>query len=326
MAGTMYFMYWLLDNYNSNPEAKYLVDNREIFIIPVANPDGYVRNQTTNPNGGGSWRKNRKVSPGGCFGVDLNRNYNYGWGFNNGSSGDPCSDTYRGPSAGSEPETQAVKNLLAFAQPKIGFSVHSEAGRYLNPYGYNDSTVSYEIYSDFSGDFASENNYTYGTVREMLNYYSSGTTRDYMHSIGGYCWTPEVGGGSFWPPISQIIPVANEMLPSYKYLSWVSGAYARFQNYTIQGNGYVERNDTLRLLIGVRNKGLSQPSANVNVSITTSYPNITPITPAINYGSINARQIKYNASPFMFRLTNSAAYLDEIKLIVRITGKRGIIS
>ncbi len=319
MAGTMYFMYWLLDNYNSNPEAKYLVDNREIFVIPVANPDGYVRNQTTNPNGGGSWRKNRKVSPGGCFGVDLNRNYNYGWGYNNGSSGDPCSDTYRGPSAGSEPETQAVKNLLAFAQPKIGFSVHSEAGRYLNPYGYNDSTVSYEIYSDFSGDFASENNYTYGTVKEMLNYYSSGTTRDYMHSIGAYCWTPEVGGGSFWPPISQIIPVANEMLPSYKYLSWVSGAYARFQNYTIQGNGYAERNDTLRLLVGVRNKGLSQPSANVNVSITTSYPNITAMNSVINYGSINARQIKYNASPFTFRLTNSAAYLDEIKLIVRIT-------
>ncbi|NOS85356.1 MAG: T9SS type A sorting domain-containing protein [Ignavibacteria bacterium] len=316
MAGTMYFMYWLLDNYNTNSEAKYIVDNREIYIIPVVNPDGYVRNQTTNPNGGGNWRKNRRVNGGGCIGVDLNRNYNYGWGFNSGSSNDPCSDTYRGPSAGSEPEVLAVKTLCAAIQPKISFSVHSEAGRYLNPYGYNDSTVAYEIYSDFSGDFASENNFTYGTVIEMLDYYSSGTTRDWLHSIGCYAWTPEVGGGSFWPTQSQIIPAANEMLPSYKYLAWVGGAYAKFQNYSIIGNGYVERNDTLRLNIGIRNKGLSQSADNVTVTVSTSYPNITALNPTHNYGSITQRQIKYNTLPISFRLTNSATYLDEIKLIV----------
>lgn len=316
MAGTVYFMYWLLDNYNTNPEAKYLVDNREIYFVPVVNPDGYVRNQTTNPNGGGNWRKNRKNNGNGCFGVDLNRNYNYGWGFNSGSSSDPCSDTYRGPSAGSEPETQAIKNLVTAIQPKISFSVHSEAGRYLNPYGYNDSTVAYEIYSDFSGDFASENNFTYGTVIEMLDYYSSGTTRDWLHSIGCYAWTPEVGGGSFWPSQAQIIPAANEMLPSYKYLAWVGGAYAKFQNYTITGNGYVERNDTLRLNIGIRNKGLSLPANSVTISVSTSYPNITAINSSHNYGSINPRQVKYNSVPISFRLTNSAAYMDEIKLIV----------
>lgn len=317
MAGTMYFMFWLLDNYNTNPEAKYLVDNREIFFIPVVNPDGYVRNQTTNPNGGGGWRKNRRNNGGSCFGVDLNRNYNYGWGNNSGSSGDPCSDTYRGPSAGSEPETQAVKNFCAQILPKIGFSVHSVAGRYLNTLSYTDTAIAYDVYSDFSGDFASENNYTYGTVIEMLQYYSSGTTRDWLHKVNGtYCWTPEVGGSSFWPNQSEIIPVANEMLPSYKYLSWVGGAYAKFQNYSVLGNGYVEANDTLRLNIGIRNKGLSQPSNNTTVSITTSYPNIVPMTASNNYGSINARQIKYNPVPFMFRLTGSAVYMDEIKLIV----------
>jgi len=316
MAGTMYFMYWLLDNYNSNPEAKYLVDNREIFIVPVVNPDGYVRNQTTNPNGGGSWRKNRRNNGDGSFGVDLNRNYNYGWGLNSGSSGVPSSETYRGPFAASEPETQAIKAIIALISPKIAFSVHSVAGRYLNPYGYNDSAISYDIYSDFSGDFASGNNFTYGTVKEMLNYYSSGTTRDYLHSEGCYAWTPEVGGSGFWPSSSQIVPLANEMLHSYQYLTWVGGAYAKFQNYTIQGTGYVERNDTLKLQIGIRNKGLSLPSNNVIVSVTTSYPNITELNSTINYGSIAQRQIKYNALPFTFRLSNSAAFMDEIKLIV----------
>jgi len=196
MATIMYFMYWLLENYGTNPEVTYLVNNREIYFVPVVNPDGYVYNQTTNPNGGGFWRKNRRNN-GTCYGVDLNRNYNYGWGLNSGSSPDPCSDTYRGPSAGSEPETQAIKNFVQSIRPEISFSFHSVAGRYLNPYGYTDTAVSYEIYSEFSSNFASYNNYTYGTVIEMLNYYSSGTTRDYLHSIGSYCWTPEVGGSGF---------------------------------------------------------------------------------------------------------------------------------
>lgn len=97
------------------------------------------------------------------------------------------------------------------------------------------------------------------------------------------------------------------------------GAYAKFQNYTILGNGYAERNDTLKLNIGIRNKGLSLPSNNTSVTITTSYPNITAVNSTHNYGTINARQIKYNTVPFSFRLTNSAAYMDEIKLFVRTT-------
>ena len=319
MASMMYFMYWLLENYNTNPEATYLVNNREIFFVPIVNVDGYVYNQTINPNGGGSWRKNRRLNAGGCYGVDLNRNYPYGWGYNSGSSNNPCSNTYRGPSAGSEPEAQAVMNFIGPKNPKIAFSVHSVAGRYLNPYGYTDTSIAYEIYSEFSSDFSSENNYPYGTVKEMLDYYSSGTTRDWLHSIGCYAWTPEVGGSSFWPSISEIIPVAAENLPGFKYLAWVGGNYARFQNYTLLGKGYVERNDTLVLQIGIKNKGLSKTSRNVMVDITSPYAEIVPLVSSVSYDSIQARQVKYNTgNPFKFRLTNSAGYMDEIKLFVSV--------
>ena len=96
------FMEWLCENYGENPDATYIVNERQIWFIPVVNPDGYVYNQTTNPNGGGMWRKNRRNN-GGSYGVDNNRNYTYMWGYdNNGSSSDPSSQTYRGPSAGSE--------------------------------------------------------------------------------------------------------------------------------------------------------------------------------------------------------------------------------
>ncbi len=318
MASLMYFMYWLLENYSTNTEAAYLVNNREIFLVPIVNVDGYEYNRQTNPNGGGQWRKNRRNN-GSCYGVDLNRNYPYGWGYNSGSSNDPCDQTYRGPSAGSEPETQAVMNFIQPKNPKISLSVHSYAGRYLNPYGYTDTSIAYEIYSEFSSDFSSENNYLYGTVKEMLDYYSSGTTRDWLHSIGCYAWTPEVGGSGFWPSISQIIPVASENLAGFKYLSWVGGAYAQFQNYTLLGKGYAERNDTIVLQIGVKNKGLSKTSKNVTVSITSPYANLTPLVSTISYDSIPARQVKYNTSnPFKFRLTNSANYMDEIKLIVSV--------
>lgn len=318
MASIVYYMYWLLENYGTNPEATYLLNNREIFFVPVVNPDGYVYNQTTNPNGGGFWRKNRRNN-GSCFGVDLNRNYNYGWGTSSGSSSDPCSETYRGPSAGSEPETQVIKNFTQQINPTIAFSTHSVAGRYLNPYGYTDTSANYDVYSEFSSDFASTNNYLYGTVIEMLQYYSSGTTRDYLHSQGTYCWTPEVGGSSFWPNQSEIIPVANENLYGMKYLSWVGGAFADYLNYKILGNGYVQKNDTLQLQTTLKNRGLSQTSKNVTVDVTSPYPNLTALNPSVNYDSIQSRQYKNNSSnPFKFKITSSALYMDEMKFIISV--------
>ena len=319
MASMMYYMYWLLENYGTNPEATYLVNNREMFFVPVVNPDGYVYNQTTNPNGGGGWRKNRKNSGGGDYGVDLNRNYDYGWGNNSGSSNDPGSETYRGPSAGSEPETQAIKNYIGQINPKISFSMHSYAGRYLNPYGYNDSTVSFDIYSEFTSDFSSSNNYLYGTVKEMLDYYSSGTTRDYLHSHGTYCWTPEVGGTDFWPLQSEIIPVASENLYGLKYLCWVGGAFADLQNYKISGKGYANRNDTLSLQFTLKNRGLSMTVKNVTVDVTSLYANALPVNASSNYDSIPARQLKNNSGePVRFRLTSSAVLMDEMKLIISV--------
>ena len=80
------------------------------------NPDGYIYNEEIEPDGGGMHRKNRRDT--GCGlgtqrGVDLNRNYGFGWGANDtGSSPDPCSAIYRGESAFSEPEIEIVKDFI----------------------------------------------------------------------------------------------------------------------------------------------------------------------------------------------------------------------
>ena len=107
------YMYYLLENYNSNAEVKYLVDNLEMYFVPVVNPDGYIHNETNNPNGGGMWRKNRRDNLDGEWGVDLNRNYGWNWGLDNtGSSPNTQSDTYRGDSAFSEAETPDFCELV----------------------------------------------------------------------------------------------------------------------------------------------------------------------------------------------------------------------
>ena len=87
------------------------MDNRELYIVSIVNPDGMVYNEQTNPNGGGMWRKNRRYNGGGSYGVDPNRNYPFEW-YGGGSSSDPNSETYRGPSPGSEPEVQALMDFI----------------------------------------------------------------------------------------------------------------------------------------------------------------------------------------------------------------------
>jgi carboxypeptidase T len=325
MEVQLYFMYWLCENYATNPEAAYLVNNREIFFVPCVNVDGYEYNRSTNPNGGGDWRKNRRNN-GGSYGVDINRNYGYGWGLNSGSSNDPASDTYRGPSAFSEPETQGVRDFLLAKHPKVGLSIHSVAGDILNPYSYCDTAIRYDLYSDWSSEFGPTNGYPYGTVNEMLAYYSSGTTRDYMHVTGTYAWTVEISGSDFWPASSEIIPLNNLNLPMMKYISWIGGAYPKMQNFTVAGKGAVSKNDTLQLKIAVRNKGISQTSKNVVVEVTTNYANATPMVTSVNYDSIQVKQIKENASnPFKFKISNSAVIGDNMQFICTVK-QEGIVA
>ncbi len=102
------FAEWLLTGYDDDPTARWLVDHREVHIIAQQNPDG----RRAVEDGQSMWRKNSNLEacPGGTPGVDLNRNSNYFWG--DASSGDTCSQIYRGTDPASEPETQAVQDYL----------------------------------------------------------------------------------------------------------------------------------------------------------------------------------------------------------------------
>lgn len=207
LSQMIFFLWHLLENYAQDPQIQYIVNNAELYFIPCVNPDGYLYNEATDPQGGGLFRKNRRANPNGTFGVDLNRNYGHFWGNDDqGSSPNPGSDTYRGPSGFSEPETQMVRDFCLEHGFQIALNYHTFSNLLIYPWGYNDSlaTPGFKILGDF---LTAENSYKVGTASETVGYAVNGTSDDWMYfATNSLAFTPEVGPGSygFWPPETAI--------------------------------------------------------------------------------------------------------------------------
>ena len=203
----------LLLNYGSNPRFTEFVDQREIWIVPTVNPDGFVYVENVNTN----WRKNRRNN-GGSFGVDLNRNYDYQWGHDdNGSSSFPSSDIYRGPSPASEPEIQAVQNFVNSRSFVFSISYHSYGNWWLWGPGYKPGLgVDQDVFAGYGEHVASLNGYEPGNPASGTIYITNGSADDWLHNSPAhakiYGMTPEVGGPSdgFYPPESRIGPLILE--------------------------------------------------------------------------------------------------------------------
>jgi len=264
MATLMYFMWYLLENYGINPEVTYLVNNRQIFCVPIFNPDGYEKNRADAPSGGGMWRKNRRNN-GTSYGVDLNRNFGYMWGYDNiGSSSTPSSETYRGPSAWSEPESQAVRDHILGKNIGTYFNMHSWQDAILYPWGYiNSLTPDADTYIEFASDMCSLNGYSHGNSFQILGYNSNGSIRDWLYGeqtvknkIYGY--TIEIGNSSdyFWPPQSRIFPIAQQNVKSLMYQSYAAGDYAKLNSWTLTPE-FFNPGETITLTPVLRNKGLA---------------------------------------------------------------------
>ena len=304
MATNINYMFWLLENYDTDPAVQFLVNNRELYFVPVVNPDGYVHNEQIDPNGVGLWRKNRRNSPGGCIGVDLNRNYSFGYNHNSDcSSGDPCSNTYRGTGPFSEPETTVISNFLAQIEPKMGFSIHSTAGSYLMPFGFDTSPPAFGIFSEWASAFLNENDYPYGVTFQMLGYTSCGTTRDYFFSEGIYGWTPEIDGDGFWPTPSTIFDLVGENVRPMYYQSWIAGAYLDVQSHTQLGDALI--GSSFDLIVEVKNVGVGAGADVVSVVLEASSPFVS-VSTASGYGTVLPREKKDNSSsPFTIEIDPS---------------------
>lgn len=150
------FIEMLVEGYSTNADITWILEHNEIHAILYVNPDGRAISEKYPDS---YWRKN--LNPKGCGnGVDLNRNLDFMWGDTNGSSNDPCADDYHGPSANSEPETQAVvayaKSLFPEGQRKddpenemnqafgeditgVYIDIHASGGYVYYPWGHKDA-------------------------------------------------------------------------------------------------------------------------------------------------------------------------------------------
>lgn len=221
---TLYILNTLVNGYNGgDARIQNIVNNREVYIIFNLNPDGGEYDIATGSYR--SWRKNRQPNSGSSYvGTDLNRNYGYRWGCCGGSSGSTSSDTYRGPSAFSAPETQRIRDFIASRvvggkqQITSSISYHTYSELILWPYGYTTADVPADMTQDDRNVFA-----TLGQSMAQTTGYTPQQSSDLYITDGDFSdWAygtykmfaftfemyPKSNPPGFYPPASVI---ANEV-------------------------------------------------------------------------------------------------------------------
>jgi len=237
----LYYLQYLVRNYAAADSVREVVDSRELYFVPIVTPDGYEINWRLFEENQvfGMWRKNARDNDAngeldGQDGVDLNRNFDYQWGYDDrGSSGSVNRDNYRGTSAFSEPESVVIRDFLAAREVVTSYNYHSYAEVLLNPFGYIDRlTPDSLLYMRLGKLLTRDNGYRYGNAPRALgsSYRVNGEMTDWMYGdtlVKGkiFAWAPEIGTSQdgFWPPRSRITPLAAEHLSMNLWLSRISG-------------------------------------------------------------------------------------------------------
>lgn len=164
---------YLTSNYGKDAEVTSWVDGTEIWVIPMFNLDG--NNKMWNKDS--MWRKNTR----GGHGVDLNRNYPYGWDSCRGSSARRSAQDYRGSAPASEPETQAMMKFVASIKPVFNISYHSYSEIVLYPFGCRpNKTPVDEAVEAIGAEIGKAIDYKPGTAWELL-YNADGGDIDWMY-------------------------------------------------------------------------------------------------------------------------------------------------
>ncbi len=214
----LYLAEYLLENHGSDPQLTADINNLEIWIIPVMNPDGFDYTWTTYRY----WRKNRRDNGDGTFGVDLNRNYDWSW-----EKGDPTpsSNLYHGTAPFSEPETQALRDLALASNMSVYVAYHTYSQLILYPWGdtYDvppDEIVLKTMARDMQALIpnVAGGGVPYTVMQSIYLYPAYGVSEDWFYgATGAMSFTLELypegpSGGGFYPNPVAIPDVVEDNL------------------------------------------------------------------------------------------------------------------
>ena len=203
------FIQYLLTNYGTDGDATWLLDETEIYVVPLVNPDGRKIAET-----GLMKRKNTNNLTGGCTGtttgIDLNRNYSFWWGTVNLPSDPPCGETWPGLTAASEPEIQGSQALITSLFPDqrlpdrsspapldatgVFLDMHSYGNLVLYPWGEDATPPPNPQFAEIARKMASYNGYN--PIQSINLYATSGTAHDYAYGELGVAGLGMETGGS----------------------------------------------------------------------------------------------------------------------------------
>jgi len=324
----MMLIEYLASNYGVDPTITHLLDNREIYVVPVVNPDGSLYNESTNPSGGGMWRKNRRNNGGGIYGVDPNRNYPFQW-VGPGSSTDPSSEVYRGPSAGSEPEIQALMGLINSHAFVTAQSFHSYSNLTLFPWGYTTAdSPHHAIFTQMADIMTRENGYAPGQPGDLL-YDVNGASFDWLYGASMehpmcLAFSNEIGSGSdgFWPLESRRDALFQENLWPSLYQIMASGLFVEAHTPVVlggDGNGRLDAGETAGLSFSLENLGIFATANDVTVTLSTSDPYIVLQETNRSLGGMGGMgTIDVSAAPFLVEVDASLPASRSIKVRINV--------
>jgi len=220
---------YLLTNYGIDGDATWLLDEQQLVIVPILNPDGRKIAET-----GQLKRKNMNTNTGGCSqlntGIDLNRNYAFDWGTVNRPSDPPCGETWPGLTPASEPEISAGQALIASIFPDqrpatdrttpapldatgVTLDMHSTGNLMLYPWGEDTLPPPNLQLRTIMRKCASYNGYN--PIQTIQLYATSGTSQDWTYGelgVAGFGMEVGLGSGS-----------CGGFMPAYSCLDGGSG-------------------------------------------------------------------------------------------------------
>ncbi|MEO8377045.1 MAG: M14 family metallopeptidase, partial [Candidatus Sumerlaeota bacterium] len=232
LAGTTLqgLIQYVLDHKDTDPRAAAAINNFQIYVLLVSNPDGYVYTQTTDR----LWRKNRRNNGNGTYGVDINRNFPFRW--NNGTTSTSSFD-YRGTAPLSEPEAAALNTWVLSRNGRVkGFlNYHTYGNHVMHSWAYTTAVApGVEIMDPLVNDMAAAMHAVHGQTFDpgswgvALGYTGQGVTDDEFHAVYGIPsittevrpYTDEEGG--FVVPATYIQPTIDEQLEGmFVMLNWI---------------------------------------------------------------------------------------------------------